>query len=229
MSNKIDPWGQVNIKDYDKLCQEFGIENFSKIFHKIPDPTLSMRRGVIFGHKDFELILETMKEKKDFVMMTGLMPSGNFHFGHKTVVDQMIYYQERGAECFITVADIEANLTRDIPLEKAREIAINEYLTNYIALGLKHKKVNFYFQSDWKKEYNNLSKFISKKTTFNEIKAIYGDTNPAKIVSALTQVADILHPQLKEFGGPRPTVVPVGADQLPHINFTKNITTKKKL
>ncbi|MBI2148782.1 tryptophan--tRNA ligase [Candidatus Woesearchaeota archaeon] len=228
MNQQIDPWGQVNIKNYENLCKDFGIEEFSKILHKIPDPTLAMRRGVIFGHKDFELVLQAIKEKKDFIMMTGLMPSGTFHFGHKTVVDQMIYYQEKGAECFITVADIEAYLTRDITLEKAREIAINEYLTNYIALGLKPKKMNFYFQSNWKKEYNNLSKFISKRTTFNEIKSIYGDTNPAKITSALIQVADILHPQLKEFGGPRPTVVPVGADQLPHINFTRDIATRAR-
>ena len=73
---------------------------------------------------------------------------------------------------------------------------------------------------------NNLSKFIAKKITFNEIKNIYGDTSPGKLVSALTQAADILHPQLKEFGGPRPVIVPVGADQLPHINFTRDIASR---
>lgn len=228
MSEKIDPWGQVNIKDYNKLCKEFGIEEFSNILNKIPNPTLAMKRNIIFGYKDFEPIVNAINKKEDFIMITGLMPSGTFHFGHKIVIDQIIYYQKMGAECFITVADLEAYLTRDIPLEKSREIAINEYLLNYIALGLKPKKVHFYFQTDWKKEYNNLSKFVAKRTTFNEIRSIYGDTNPSKIVSALTQVADILHPQLKEFGGPRPTVVPVGADQLPHINFTRDIASRMK-
>lgn len=225
---EIDPWGQVNIKDYSRLCKEFGIEEFSNVLPFISKPSLYMKRGIIFGHKDFHQITKALKEKKDFVMMTGLMPSGVFHFGHKVVADQIIYYQELGAECFITAADLEAYLTRDIPLEKSREIAINEYLINYITLGLKPKKVHFYFQTNWKKEYNNLSKFISKKTTFNEIKNIYGDTNPAKLVSALTQVADILHPQLKEFGGPRPTIVPVGADQLPHLSFTRDLAARMK-
>lgn len=228
MNTKIDPWGQVNIKDYSKLCKEFGIEEFSRILSHISKPSLYMKRGIIFGHKDFFQIAKAIKEKKDFVMMTGLMPSGVFHFGHKVVADQIIYYQELGAECFITAADLEAYLTRGIPLEKSREIAINEYLLNYIALGLKPKNVHFYFQTQGKKSYMNLSKFISKKTTFNEVKNIYGDTSPAKLVSALTQVADILHPQLKEFGGPRPTIVPVGADQLPHINFTRDIASRMK-
>lgn len=221
---ELDPWGQVNIKDYKKLCEDFGIDEFSKVLPK--DAPFYMRRGAIFGHKGFEQINKAISEKKKFVLMTGLMPSGTFHFGHKMIIDQAIYYQKLGAECYIAVADIEAYLTRNISLEQARNIAINEYLVNYIALGLKPKNLHFYFQSEGKKDYMNFSKFVSKKTTFNEVQAIYGDTSPAKLVSALTQVADILHPQLKEFGGPKPTIVPVGADQLPHINFTRDIASR---
>ena len=228
IDDTIDPWGQVNVKDYDALCKKFGIKSFSNLMEKVKSPPIYMRRGVVFGHKDFELVLKAIKEKKGFVMMTGLMPSGSFHFGHKLVADQIVYYQKLGAECYIAAADLEAYLTRDMPLDKARKIAIEEYLLNYIALGLKPEKTHFYFQTQGKKKYMNLSKFISKKTTFNEIKAIYGEITPGKIISALTQVADILHPQLKEFGGPRPTIVPVGADQLPHINFARDIAARMK-
>lgn len=223
MDKKIDPWGQVNVKDYDKLCRDFGIEKFSKIIPELPEPPIYMRRGVVFGHKDFGKVLNAIKKKKRFVMMTGLMPSGSFHFGHKLVADQIIYYQKLGADCYIAAADLEAYLTRDMPLEKARQIAIDEYLTNYVALGLVPEKTHFYFQTEGKARYMSLSKFVAKRTTFNEIRAIYGNITPSKIIAALTQVADILHPQLEENGGPRPTVVPVGADQLPHINFTRDI------
>ncbi len=228
MNETIDPWGQVNVKNYDRLCKNFGIGDFSKMAVEMPEAPIYIKRNCIFGHKDFGPILNAIKNKKRFVMMTGLMPSGSFHFGHKLVADQIIYYQKLGAECFIAAADLEAYLTRDIPLDKARETAIEEYLLNYIALGLKPEKTHFYFQTNWKNDYLNLSKFVSKKTTFNEVKAIYGNINPSKIVSALTQVADILHPQLEVFGGPRPTVVPVGADQLPHINFTRDIAARMK-
>ena len=228
MSKKVDPWGQTNIKNYTQLCAEFGIEEFPKVIRRLKNPPFWMRRGLIFGHKDFENIVKVINERKEFVMVTGLMPSGRFHLGHKIVADQMIFFQNLGAECFVVAADMESDWTRNIPLEQAKEIAIKEYLMNYIALGLKPKKTHFYFQTDGKKSYMNLSKFLAKKTTFNEVRAIYGEVSPAKLVSALTQVADILHPQLDEFGGPKPTIVPVGADQLPHINFTRDLAARTK-
>jgi len=227
--NVIDPWGKVEVKNYDKLMKELGIDSFKNILKSVPKPMLYMKRGIIYGHKDFDRIITAIKKKEKFVMLTGLMPSGKFHFGHKIIADQIIYYQSLGAECYILSADIEAYLTRNIPIEEGRKIAIDEYLANYIALGLKPKNVKFFFQSEGSKSYMNFSKFISKKMTFNEIRAIYGnDVTPGKMISALTQIADILYPQFKENGGPKATVVPVGFDQLPHINFTRDIASKFK-
>ena len=228
MKQNIDPWGSFNIENYERLMKEFGIVPFSGIIKKVSRPSLYMRRGIIFGHLGFDVVLDAISKKQKFVMLTGLMPSGKMHLGHKLVVDQMIYYQNLGAECFITVADIESYLTRNISLEEARKVAIEEYLVNYIALGLKPKNCHFYFQSNWKQSYNNLSKFIAKEITFNEIKAIYGEISPGKIVSALTQVADILHPELKDFSGPRPVVVPVGIDQHPHLLLSRDIAARMK-
>jgi len=228
LSIKIDPWASLEVKDYGEAMKEFGIESISDLYKKLPIKHHYFSRGIVFGHKDFGRIVEAVNQRKPFVMMTGLMPSGKFHLGHKVVADMIIYLQKLGAECYVAVADIEATLTRNIPREEAKRIAIEEYLLNYIALGLKSKKTRFYFQSDGSVEYNNLSKYVSKKTTFNELKSIYGDLTPEKIVSVFTQVADILHPQLKENGGPKPVVVPVGLDQLPHISLTRDIASKMK-
>ncbi len=221
---QIDPWKSFDVKDYSKLMADFGITpvDTKKLFKKHHYFT----RGIVFGEKSLQLVLDAAKKKKPFVMMTGLMPSGKFHFGHKVIADLMIYFQSIGAECYIAVADIEANLTRNISLEEARKIALEEYLLNYIALGLKPEKTYVYFQSSGPKEYMTLSKLVAKRTTMNEMQAIYGDLSPEKIVAALTQVADILHPQLPQFGGPKPVVVPVGADQLPHINLTRDIAQR---
>ncbi len=223
---KINPWESFEVKDYDKLSKDFGIESFSNILKKVPNPHLYMRRGFIFGHKDFNKIIEAINKKQDFAMLTGLMPSGKFHLGHKTIADQMIYYQELGAECYITIADIEAYLTRNLTHKEMYETAVNEYLINYIALGLKPKKTHVYFQSEGSKDYMNLSKYVSKKITLNEMKAIYGDLNPGKIISVFTQIADILHPQLEENGGPKPVIVPIGIDQLPHANLSRDIASR---
>ncbi len=226
MKQKIDPWKSFEIKDYNKIMKDFGVEKID--LKKLQKKNIYFTRGLVFGHKDLQKILEAKKKKKPFAMMTGLMPSGKFHLGHKVIADLMIYFQELGAECYVAVADIESYLTRDISLEEARKAAIEEYLANYVALGLDLKKTKFYFQSSGSKEYMNLSKFVSKKTTFNELKSIYGDLTPEKVTSVFIQVADILHPQLSENGGSKPVVVPVGVDQLPHINLTRDIANRMK-
>ena len=40
------------------------------------------------------------------------------------------------------------------------------------------------------------------------------------------QAGDILHPQLDEYGGLRPIVVPVGIDQDPHLRLTRGLASK---
>jgi tryptophanyl-tRNA synthetase len=42
----------------------------------------------------------------------------------------------------------------------------------------------------------------------------------------LVQAGDILHPQLDEYGGLRPIVVPVGVDQDPHLRLTRGLASK---
>jgi tryptophanyl-tRNA synthetase len=223
---RLDPWGRADIKDYSALQQQFGIENFKDIIDKIQNPHPLMKRGIIFGHRDFGRILTAIKKKRQWVMMTGLMPSGKFHFGHKMVADQVLYYQSLGAEIFLCIADLEAYGVRKMDMEEIRKIAIDEYLANFIALGLKPKKCHFYFQSNWKPAYYRLSAQLARRVTFNEFKDIYGDISPAKIQAALLQAADILHPQLAEFGGPRPVLVPVGVDQDPHLRLTRDIAAR---
>jgi tryptophanyl-tRNA synthetase len=232
MPERIDPWEQGAVKDYGRLMKEFGIEPFSSVLSKVSQPSLYMRRGVIFGHRDFSRIADCMKQKKPFVMLTGLMPSGKFHLGHKMVADEFIYLQERGAKVYICVADIEAYNMRDKGLKELRKTAIEEYLLNYIALGLKPKDCDFYFQSERSRDaeksnaYYRMAGIVARRVTMNEMKAIYGELSPGKIISVFMQVADILHPQLPEFEGKMPTVVPVGVDQDPHIKLARDIAAK---
>ena len=78
-------------------------------------------------------------------------------------------------------------------------------------------------------DLQRLSYQASRKTNFNELKAIYGftqSTNIAHVQAPLLQVADILLPQIEEFGGPKKVIVPVGIDQDPHIRLTRDIAHK---
>jgi len=226
---RIDPWVGTQFADYNKLLEEFGIEKFDG--SKLPNPQRMFRRGVVFGQRGFDLIQGAIDGKKPFAVLTGLMPSGNMHLGHKMVLDQANYFHSLGADLFICVADIEAYATRNTPLEKGRTIAVEEYIKSYIALGLQKKRVQIYFQST-RKAVKDLAYLMGRKVNFSTMKAIYGmddGTNMSHMFAPLVQVGDILHVQLEKYGGPRPTLVPVGVDQDPHMRLTRDIAFANRL
>lgn len=221
----IDPWGDVEIGNYRQKMENFGIEPIEEIADRMPDHRY-IRRGIIFGHRGMKEFLDELEEGKEVAMMTGIMPSGVFHFGHKCVVDQINMYREMGAKVTIAAADIEAYNTREMSLEESRKLVVEEYLKNYVALGIDLDEVDFYFQSKAGNNHLARSKMFGRYLTQNEVEATYGNADPGKISSALTQYADILRPQFPEKGGPKPTVVPVGVDQDPHIRLTREVARK---
>ena len=222
-------WASFSL-DYDKLVNQFGIGKISDMIGDVKNPQKLMKRGVIFGHREFNEINNLINQNNDFAVVSGMMPSGQMHIGHKMVVDQLKWYQDMGAMLSLPIADLEAYAARDMSFEKGRDIAVNEYLTNWIALGLDLEKdnVNVYLQSQ-NRQLQHLAFKASNKTNFSQLRAIYGfenSTNIAHVQAPLFQVADILLPQIEEFGGPKKVVVPVGIDQDPHIRLTRDIAHK---
>ena len=108
---------------------------------------------------------------------------------------------------------------------------ILEYILNLIALGLKIEKSHICFQSDNLYAKNLVFK-LNTKINLSELNAIYGfngETNISHMISPILQSADILYTQLKEFGGPKPTIVPVGIDQDPHIRLTRELVNRMNI
>src|SRR3989338_1492286 len=229
----VTPYDVSGDIDYEKLIKEFGVSPLKElppIFNK----NILFRRKLVFAHRDIQRILEAIKNKKPFVMMTGLMPTGKFHLGHTLVAQQMIFYQSLGAKLYIAVADIEAYNARSQSLEDSKKIAVEEYIKNYIALGLKPEGCEIYFQSERSSNakkanaYYRLQNLLARHATFSEFKAVYGDISPGKMLSALLQASDMLHPQLPEFEGHLPVIVPVGIDQDPHLRLARDISQRIK-
>ena len=226
---KVTPWEVSGNVNYDKLIKEFGIHPMHELPKKFGD-NLLFRRKIIFAHRDFGAIVNANK----FVMMTGLMPSGKFHLGHMILAQQMLFYQKLGAKLYIAVADLEAYNARDKSLSELRKTALEQYLQNYIALGLSPKNVDFYFQSDRSRDakksnaYYRLASNFSRHATFNEFKAVYGEITPGKMNASLIQAADMFHAQLPEFEGAIPVAVPVGTDQDPHLRLARDIGKRYK-
>ncbi|MDA3837262.1 MAG: tryptophan--tRNA ligase [Nanoarchaeota archaeon] len=232
MVDKFSPWEIEGDLNYAKLIKDFGIEPM-KVLPEVFQEEVLFRRGVVFGNRDFGRILTAVKEKKKFVMMTGLMPTGRFHIGHMLLLKQVIFWQKMGAKIYIAVADIEAYNARGQSFVESKKIA-RDYLLDYDALGLDLNKCEIYFQSergiDAKKSnaYYRLQNQLAGHVTFNEFKGAYGEVTPGKMLAALLQGSDMLHPQLKEFEGSCPVLIPVGIDQDPHIRLTRDITKRVK-
>ena len=223
MTKIIDPWGSELENDYEKIVKSFGLEVFDSSMY--PNPNRIMRRGTVFAGRDLKIIAECIKKKKPFYALTGIMPTGDkIHFGNKMVVENLKYFQDHGAETYILVADLEAASTRGVTLEQARQRAMDFHIPAYIALGLDPKKTIFYFQSE-NKDVMNMAYEFAKKITLNEFKAIYGGADPGKIMAAVTQVGDVLYPQLKK---KMPGIIPVGIDQDPHIRLARDVVARVK-
>jgi tryptophanyl-tRNA synthetase len=223
---RLDPWGSELVKDYIGIMREFGIQPFGPLLKKVKSPHPYMRRGIIFGHRDFDKYLNAVKKGEPYALLTGMMPTGSLHFGNKMVIDEVVWFQKMGAEIFFPIADIESYAVRGISLEQGRKNAFDMILS-IIALGLEPKGCHFYFQSNYKSSYYRLQNLCSRRVTLNEFKALYGDeVTPGKIMSSLLQSADILHPQLKEFGGFKNVVVNVGIDQDVHMRLTRDLASR---
>ncbi|MDZ5812710.1 tryptophan--tRNA ligase, partial [Halorubrum sp. AD140] len=221
----LDPWGSASVGDYADLFAEFGIEAFDDVADDVPDPHYLMRRGVIFGHREYDAVAEAMSNGEPFAALSGFMPTGDPHIGHKLVFDEIIWHQERGADAFGLIADLEAHSARGMSWDDIDEHARN-YLLSLLALGFDAEEGELYRQSD-NRAVQDLGFELGSKANFSEFEAIYGfdgETNISHMQSVVTQTADILYPQLVD--EPKPTVIPVGPDQDPHVRLTRDLATR---
>ena len=225
-AGRIDPWSSEQSTDYSRIVQQFGLSSVDS--SSLPNPGMLHRRGIVFAHRDLDVVVDSMTSNDPFGVLTGLMPSGRMHLGHSMVIEQVRWFQEQGADVTVTVADLEALATRGTSLDKGRETALREYVLNYAALGLDPDNTNVYFQSS-RPAVQRLAFTLGQRTNLSEFEAIYGfngESNLAHVQAPLVQVGDIVHPQMEEYGGLRPIVVPVGVDQDPHLRLTRDIVQK---
>lgn len=225
MSITLDPWGHAAVEDYEKLLEEFGIKPIKDVVNSYDLGHHYFTRSVIFGHRDFDLWLENLSSGGRVAVLTGFMPSGSPHLGTAMVYEELKYLQKKGAYVKVVIADAEAYAVRREDRSGLIKRGL-EFVAHAIAWGINPEKAEFYFQTNMTSPYYRLIQMFSRKVTEAEMRAIYGDVTPAKIIAALTQAADILHLQLEEYGGYKYVLVPVGVDQDPHLRLTRDIADR---
>ena len=224
--DQLDPWGTTAIKDYSRLQVEFGIEPIAPLLPRFKRLSIHLSRGIDFGHRDLGKILDAIDYNKPFAIMSGIKPTGIFHLGNKMTADDMIYFQSlsKKATVFYAVADVEAYCDNGLSFSQTSKIAVQN-VADMLALGLDPERAVVYMQSQ-EMRVMKFATIFSRGVTNNMLRAIYGERPIGLYLSALVQSRDILMPELPDFGGPKPVLVPVGADQDPHIRLSRDLAAR---
>jgi tryptophanyl-tRNA synthetase len=161
-------------------------------------------------------------------LLTGDTPTGKLHLGHYVgSVENRLALQDQ-YDCYFIIANKHAFTTR---ADRAAEIrqSVIDIATDYLAAGIDPVKSHMFIQSEVP-AIDELTFFFAMLIPFNrvmrnptlaqEIKdKDLGDKYPFGFpMYAVGQCADIL--------AFRPAIVPVGEDQIPHLELTREVARK---
>lgn len=160
-------------------------------------------------------------------ILTGMRPTGNLHLGHYVGALENWLKLQYEYDCYFLIADYQALGDHLSETEKIRDSVIDVVL-DWLSVGLDHKNSSFVIQS-YIPEYSELSMLLSMfvplslvdrnptlKSEINQQKK--SDISLGFYNYPVSQAADILLSQAD--------LVPVGDDQLPHIELTREIVRK---
>ncbi len=179
--------------------------------------------------KSNELEADLQVNPEKHRVLTGDRPTGNLHIGHYFgSLQNRVRLQNLGVETFIVIADYQVLTDRDVFKDISKFVL--ELTIDYLACGLDpHKFKTHIFPHSHIPELNQLlvpflslvsNSELSKNPTIKEEIQASGQNviNAGMYTYPVHQAADILFC--------KSDVVPVGKDQLPHIELTRNIAKR---
>ena len=219
---------------YEDKRIELGLESTKRVINLLENPEPFFSRDILFAHKDFDLILDAVDKGQEWAIVSGFNPSGPLHFGHKAMFDILLWLQrELDAHIHIPITSDETYVVdKAKSLKQSRYNAYEYAIPSIIALGFDPEKTRIYVTSDYPDLYV-ASMYIGKYLTTNKVNKLFGldsSENPSALFyMGAVQMTQILLPQLPEFGGPKPTLIPVGIDQHPYISMSRDVARRLKL
>lgn len=162
--------------------------------------------------------------KQTDIVFTGLQPTGPLHLGNYlgTLRNCLRLQDEYAGRCYFMIADYHS-LTEDYdPSKKQQEIL--ELAIEFLAIGLDPKKSVIYVQSD--------------VPAVTELAWIFNTITPMSLLERMTQFKDKAARQKKNINAglfdypvlqaadvllPRANLVPVGQDQVQHVELMRDI------
>lgn len=160
-------------------------------------------------------------------VLSGMRPTGALHLGHLCGVLASWQKLQENYDCYFFVADWHA-LTTDYAAPADYPAAAREMVLTWLAAGIDGKHVTIFIQSQIPEHaelhvllsmFCQLPKLMQLPTYKEQKENINRDIDTYGFLGyPLLQSADIL--------AYRPEQIPVGEDQLPHIEFTREIARR---
>ncbi|MBH60476.1 MAG: tryptophan--tRNA ligase [Dehalococcoidia bacterium] len=160
-------------------------------------------------------------------ILTGIRPTGALHLGHYAgALETWLEFQD-SYECFFLIADYQALGDNFDDIDKITD-SVKQVTIDWLSVGLDPSKSNFVIQS-YVPEHAELTMLLSFVTPLGMLErnpTLKGELDQLSIEKRtvgffnypMSQVADILLP--------RADLVPVGEDQAPHIEMTREVVRK---
>jgi tryptophanyl-tRNA synthetase len=159
-------------------------------------------------------------------ILTGIRPTGSLHLGHYAGALENWIRLQNDYECFFLIADYQVSDYAD-DIETVRQSVI-EVALDWLAVGLDPAGSHFVIESMvpehtelalWLSWYTPLARLQRNPTLKAEMADLESkELNVAFFFYPIMQMANILMPKAH--------LVPVGEDQLPHIEMTREIARR---
>ncbi|RMG56867.1 MAG: tryptophan--tRNA ligase [Deltaproteobacteria bacterium] len=167
-------------------------------------------------------------EKK--VVLSGMRPTGKLHVGHYfgVLVNWMDLQEREDTDCFYFVADWHA-LTTEYDSTSSLKSNVREMVLDWLACGIDPEKVTLFVQS-WVKEHAELHLLLSMITPLPwlERNPTYKEQLREQETRDLYTYGFLGYPVLQaaDIIIYRANLVPVGIDQVPHVELTREIARR---
>ncbi len=166
------------------------------------------------------------KEKNKQIVLTGDRPTGPLHLGHFVgSLQKRVEFQQK-YDCYFIIADYQV-LTDQLFKSKEIKQNIKEIVLDYLSVGIDPNKSTIFVQSQIP-EIAELNLIFSMLVTLARVKrnpTVKEEIRASGIKKASLGFFSYPVSQAADISSVRANFVPVGKDQLPHIELTREIAS----
>jgi len=237
---KITPWsvegevadGKVAAINYDHVISQFGcqkltkehVEDFKKIMGQ--EPHRFLRRNLAFAHRDFEKIMDCIKNHEKFFIYTGRGPSSlSMHLGHAIPFIFCKYLQDVFKVPFVVqITDDEKFLCKELTLRQAIDFG-TENIKDIIAFGFDPDLTYIFSNYESSHLFLENTLKISKSISLNEAMKVFGfdlNTNIGMVEFPSKEIAAAFSSSFSFLKKKMQCLIPCAVDQDPFFRLARD-------